>query len=91
MSSLRYSEQDVKVLLDQIHAHRVEGASVAAACRAVGVSELTYYRWVRRFGTDLAPINKLEELIEENKRLRLIVANQAEHIRTLALARGGVN
>jgi transposase-like protein len=54
------------------------GASVAAACKKIGVTEQTYYRWRKEYGgLRLDQAKRLKELELENKRLKKIVAEQA--------------
>jgi transposase len=48
-----------------------QGQSVAEAIRAIGVSEVTYYRWRKEFGglkTD--QVRRMKDLEVENQRLR---------------------
>lgn len=57
------------------HAAR-ELATIAIACRAIGVTEQTYYRWRREYGglkTDQG--KRLKELERENQRLRKAVSD----------------
>ena len=53
-----------------------KGLSIAAACKAIGVTEQTYYRWRKEYGglkTDQA--KKLKELERENARLKRLLAD----------------
>ena len=53
-----------------------QGGVVADACRRIGVTEQTYYRWRREYGglkTDQA--RRLKELERENARLRKAVSD----------------
>ena len=51
--------------------------SVKEVCRAIEVSEQTYYRWRQKYG-GMSPelIKELKTLQKENQRLRKIVADQ---------------
>ncbi len=52
------------------------GRTVREVCKALGVSEHTYYRWRREYGgmtTDQA--KRLKELEQENQRLRRAVSD----------------
>ena len=52
------------------------GLSVAEACRKMGISEQTFYRWKRKFaGIGVAELHRLRQLEEENKRLKALVAD----------------
>src|SRR4051812_3807338 len=51
------------------------GQDVSQVCRALGVSEQTYYRWRKEYGgvrTDQA--KRLRDLERENQRLKRLVA-----------------
>ena len=53
-----------------------QGQSVGQACRTLGVSEQSYYRWRKEYGglrTDQA--KRLKELEKENGRLRKAVSD----------------
>jgi len=61
--------REAEVLLSQ-------GKTAAEACRALNVSEQTYYRWRKEYGgmgTDQA--HRLKELEKENTRLKQLVAD----------------
>ncbi|WP_167853450.1 transposase [Roseovarius aestuariivivens] len=49
MARKRYSDEDILKLLREIELKLAEGGDVQSACRAVGVSDVTYYNWRRRF------------------------------------------
>ena len=60
--------REVALLLSQ-------GRSVSEACRQIGVTDNTYYRWRKEYGgvrTDEA--KRLKELERENARLKKLVA-----------------
>ena len=52
------------------------GTPVAEACRKMGVSEATYYRWKQLYG-GLGPseLRKMRQLEEENQKLKRLVAD----------------
>ena len=53
-----------------------QGGTVADACRRIGVTEQSYYRWRKEYGgmgTDQA--RRLKELENENARLKRAVAD----------------
>lgn len=53
-----------------------QGKSVKEACRALEISEQTYYRWRREYGgLDTTQAKKLKELEKENTRLKSLVAD----------------
>ncbi|MBC7528406.1 MAG: transposase [Chthonomonadaceae bacterium] len=57
--------------------HSVEnGTSVADALRKIGVTEQTFYRWKRKYaGLGVSEVRRLEQLEDENKRLKVLVAD----------------
>ena len=53
-----------------------QGQSVAEAIRAIGVSEVTYYRWRREFGgLKSDQVRRMKELEVGNQRLRKAIAD----------------
>ena len=75
MARKRYSDEDVLKLLREIELKLTEGSDVQTACRAVGVSDATYYNWRRRFGgMGRAKLSEFRDLEKENARLKKIVA-----------------
>ena len=61
--------QEADVLLGQ-------GTKVAEVVRALGVSEVTYYRWRQEYGgLSVSQARRLKELEKENTRLRKAVAD----------------
>ena len=53
-----------------------QGQSVADAIRAIGVTEVTYYRWRQEFGgLKTAQVKRLKELETENARLRRAISD----------------
>jgi transposase-like protein len=53
-----------------------QGQSVADAVRAIGVTEVTYYRWHQEFGgLKSDQVKRMKELEMENARLRRAVSD----------------
>ncbi len=53
-----------------------QGKKVAEVVKALGVSEVTYYRWRQEYGgMSVSPAKRLKELERENARLRKAVAD----------------
>jgi len=53
-----------------------KGASVAEACRSIGVTDVTFYRWRKLYGgMQIAEARRMKELEQENVRLRKLVAD----------------
>ncbi len=52
------------------------GITVAEACRKIGITEQTFYKWKRRVaGMGIAELARLRQLEEENKKLKALVAD----------------
>lgn len=53
-----------------------QGGTVAIACRHIGVTEQSYYRWRREYGgLKLDQARRMKELDMENARLRRAIAD----------------
>jgi putative transposase len=51
--------------------------SVAAFCKAKGITETTYYRWRHRFGgLGVKDVQRLRDLERENARLKRLLAER---------------
>lgn len=75
MARKRYSDEDILKLLREIKLKLTEGSDAQSACRALGVSEASYYSWRRRFGgMARSQLSELRGLEKENARLKKIVA-----------------
>ena len=76
MPRKRYKPEEIVAKLRQVDVLVAQGRSVADAVRAIGVTEVTYYRWRQEFGgPKTEQINRLKELETENARLRRAVAD----------------
>ena len=54
------------------------GGTVGEVCRALGISEQSYYRWRKEYGgMQVSQAKKLKDLERENARLKKLVAEQA--------------
>jgi len=63
-------------MLREAEAKLAQGQGLAPICKAFGVSEATYYRWRKSYGS-LPPnhIKRLKHLEKENGRLKRVVAD----------------
>ena len=53
-----------------------QGQTVPAACKVIGVSEQTYYRWRKSYGgLKIDQAQRLRELEQENARLKRLIAD----------------
>ena len=72
MKQSRYSPEQTAFALRQAEA----GTPVPEVCRKMGVSEQTFYRWKKKYaGMGVLEVRRLRVLEEENRKLRLLVAN----------------
>ena len=61
--------REAEILLNQ-------GANVGEACRKIGVTEQTYYRWRKEYGgMRIEQAKRLKALEKENARLKKLVAD----------------
>lgn len=76
MARKRYPIEQIISKLREAEVRISRGETVAQACKAIEVTEQTYYRWRKEYGglkTDQA--KRLKELEKENSRLRDVVAD----------------
>ena len=72
MRKSRYSEEQIAMALRQAEG----GTPVGAICRKLGVTEATFCRWKKRFGSLGVPeLRELRQLRDENRRLKGLVAD----------------
>ena len=75
MARKRHTPDEIVAKLRQVDVLVAQGQAVADAIRAIGVSEVTYYRWRQEFGGLKADqVKRLKNLETENARLRRAVA-----------------
>jgi len=56
------------------------GVKTADVCREHGISAATFYQWKSKFGgMDVAEAQRLKALEDENRRLKLLVAELSLH------------
>jgi transposase-like protein len=76
MSRKRPKPEEIVAKLRQADVLVGQGQSVAEAIRAIGVSEVTYYRWRREYGgLKSDQVRRMKDLETENQRLRKAVAD----------------
>ena len=80
MSRKRLSEEQI---IPSLKKHEA-GVSTQELCREVGVSTATFYKWKAKYGgLELSDARRLKGLEEENRKLKLIVPDQALDIMAL--------
>ena len=76
MSRKRHKPEEIVAKLRQVDVLVSQGQSVADAIRAIGVTEVTYYRWRQEYGgLKSDQVRRMKELETENQRLRKAVAD----------------
>ncbi len=72
MRRSRFSVEQIVAVLKQVEL----GMAVADACRKMGISEQTFYRWKKQYGSlEPGQARELKQLQEENARLKKLVAD----------------
>jgi putative transposase len=76
MPRKRYKPEEIVAKLRLIDLFVSQGQSVADAVRAIGVTEVTYYRWRQEYGgLKSDQVRKMKDLEAENARLRRAVSD----------------
>ena len=84
MKRKRHTPEQIIAKLRQAETERANGATVAQACKKLGVSEQTYQRWRQMYsGMQPDQLKRLKGLERENSRLKKLVAEQAMDIDVL--------
>jgi transposase-like protein len=74
----RHSAEEIVNKLRQAEVEFAKGATIAHACKQIGVTDQTYYKWRREYGgLKVTQAKKLKELEKENVRLKKLVADLA--------------
>ena len=78
MPKKKFSSEQILSKLREAEVLISQGKTVAEVCRAINVTDQTYYRWRKEYGgmrTDQA--HRMKELEKENARLKKLVADLA--------------
>lgn len=71
MKKKRYSTEQIVAALKQVEM----GMPVADLIRQLGISEMTYYRWKKKYGgLESDQVRELKQVLDENTRLKKLVA-----------------
>lgn len=90
MAKQRYKAEEIILKLREIEIHQGKGMDILSACRQVGITDATYYRWRKEYGgMKVDQAKKYKELERENLRLKKIVADQTLDIAILKEAARG--
>ncbi len=72
MKKKRFTEAQIAFALRQAES----GTPVAEIIRKMGISEVTFYRWKKKYaGLGVAELRRLKQLEDENRRLKRMVAD----------------
>jgi transposase-like protein len=76
MAGKRPTSEEIVAKLRQVEVLNSQGKTVGEAVRAIGVTEVTYYRWRKEYGGLKGDqVKRLKELEAENARLRRAVSD----------------
>ena len=76
MARKRRTAEEIVAKLRQVDVLMAQGRPIADAVRAIGVTEVTYYRWRNEYGGLKGDqVKRLKELETENSRLRRAVSD----------------
>ena len=76
MARKRHTAEEIVAKLRQVDVLMAQGKTVADAVRAIGVTEVTYYRWRNEYGGLRGDqVKRLKELESENTRLRRAISD----------------
>jgi putative transposase len=71
----KYSAEQIVSLLRQIEVGTANGKRTPQACKEVGITEQTYYRWRKEYGgLQVDQARRLKEREQENAKLKRLVA-----------------
>ena len=72
----RYRPEEIIAKLREADVLLAQGTKVAEVVRALGIHEVTYYRWRKEYGgMKVTQVKRLKELEKENSRLRKAVSD----------------
>jgi putative transposase len=90
MPRKRYSSEQIIIHLREAEVELAKGQSTAEVCRKLGITEQTYYRWRKEYGSlRVDQVRRLKDLERENARLKKLVADQALDLAILKEASSG--
>lgn len=90
MARKRHTAEEIVSKLRQVDVLMAQGRPVAEAVRAIGVTEVTYYRWRSEYGGLKGDqVKRLKALEAENARLRRAVSDLTLEKLILKEAAGG--
>ena len=92
MPKKKFSAEQIVTKLRQVEVQPAQGKTIAIACKEVGTTDKSYYRWRKEYGGlggDQA--KRLKQLETENGRLKKLVADLSLEKQVLQdIARGNL-
>jgi transposase-like protein len=90
MPRKRYSSEQIIINLREAEVELAKGQTTGEVCRKLGITEQTYYRWRKEYGSlRVDQVRRLKDLERENARLKKLVADQALDLAILKEASSG--
>ncbi len=78
MARKRHTAEEIVNKLREADVEVAQGASIVQACRKIGITDQTYYRWRREYGgLKVDQARRFKDLEKQNTRLKRVVADQA--------------
>jgi putative transposase len=73
MKRSRFSEEQILAILKR----QESGLATADVCREHGISSATFYKWKAKFGgLEVSDARKVKALVDENTKLKKLLAEQ---------------
>ena len=86
----RCTSEQIILQLREAEVELAKGQSTAEVCGRWGITEQTYYRWRKEYGSlRVDQVRRLKDLERENARLKKLVADQALDLAILKEASSG--
>ena len=92
MPKRRLGADQIVTKLRQIEVLQAQGKNLAVACKEVGTTEQSYYRWRKEYGgLGVDQAKRFKQLEDENSRLKKLVADLSLEKQVLQdIARGNL-
>jgi len=76
MSKKKYRSEEIIRILREAEVLISQGVVTKQACRQLGITDQTFYRWRKEYGgLKIEQVKRLKDLEQENARLKRLVAD----------------